>query len=828
MRLSVVSSLAIAAALACVAPGAFAQSGGASSVAGTSAEAEPSPYALAIADAKRSMMANPSGALEFATQAEREAGDEVGVATAKWLQGEALNRLNRPVDAAPILEEALAAASRAAKGSKLEGDLFVARAGAARAQGDYTTALSNFQSAHDVFAALGEARSQSIALGHIGSIYTDAGDYTRALDYYRKAGEIFEGDPAVDLSRFNNMANAHKELGQLAEAEEGFRSALKIAEQLDSPLLRMRILTNIASVQLQQGRPAQADLTALSALDLAAGGPPIGWEPFLWGIRAEVALSRGDVRRSADLINRTFDGQSLERTTMPFREFHKAAHDIYSRLGEVRPALAHLEAFKRLDDEARDVAASANLALMGAQFDFATQELQIANLRSETLEREVALQRAQARQRTMVFSGLGVMGLLALIGGGVYFRQVVRSRNEIRAANAQLSDSNTRLAKALKAKSEFLATTSHEIRTPLNGILGMTQLMMQQSGLAPEMRERVQLVHGAGETMRAIVDDILDVSKMETGAIRIMVEDFDLHRVMTDVAHLWRDSASAKAITLDADLDTCPVRMPGDEQRIRQIVFNLLSNAVKFTDAGSVHLGVRCVGTGDEQRLEIEVTDSGVGIPADQIEAIFQPFHQVDGGKTRKFGGTGLGLAICRNLATAMGGEITARSVVGEGSTFLVSLPLPATYAPAFKQGSAAQRGPGADVLFVDPNPLNPFILQPLLAESGLTMETAETLAEAEAALAGRSFSCIAIAPQAIGDDPGEVLPAMMSLREAAGAARLLACIEPDGLVGAPMLRLCGVDDVLEGQFAPATLADRITTPEAQEIAGFDAAETTS
>jgi signal transduction histidine kinase len=758
----------------------------------------PSAFDERIAQARSAMMADPAAALAIAQEAESlaagPADDPANKMTAQWLQGEALNRLNRSQEAIPILDSALSTASIQAKNTKLRGDVMMARAGAAAMQGDYARALANFQGAHDVFADLGEARSQSMSLLQIGAIYFDAGNYRRALEYYLRAGEAYSGDASVDLSRLNNVANAQRELGNLKEAEAGFREALAIAVKMDSPMLRARIMANIAAVQIAQGQATQADALAQAGLQLSAEG----WEPFLWGVRAQAALARGDAQRAAKLIERTFAGQDFAQTPQPFRDFHKSAHEIYVKIGDEKLALRHLEAFKRLDDEGRDVAASANTALMGAQFDFASQELKITKLRAETLE-------AQQRQRTIIFFGVGALALVVL--GALAFGYVTMrgSRNRVRAANVRLSDTNLALEKAIKAKSEFLATTSHEIRTPLNGILGMTQVLLMDKHLPSEVRERVQIVHGAGESMRAIVDDILDVAKMESGGVSISLQPFPLKRMLEDVCSLWRINAEDKGIAFSVDVAGLPAQVSSDEQRLRQIVFNLMSNAVKFTDAGRI--GLRAAMEGDV--LVVEVSDTGFGIPADQLEGIFEAFHQVDGGTTRKFGGTGLGLAICRNLARALGGDVSVTSTLGVGSVFTLRTPV---LAPAAEESAApldgCESGGGRLLLALEDNPFHQCMLEACCAELGLQMVAVEQFAATSDALRAGPFEIVAVAASALPSGPGEAMGALMALREAARAARLIVQIGEGGELEAPVARLCGADEVLIGAFdADAFLA---------------------
>ena len=743
-----------------------------------------------IAEARAAMMADPSEALRFAREAEAlapKSGGRMERVAAQWLQGEALNRLNRSQEAAPILEAALSVAAVEAPKSKLRGDLMMARAGAAAMQGDYVNALTNFQAAHDVFAVLRELRSQSMSLLQLGAIYFDSRDYRRALDYYQRAGEVYAGDGPVDLSRLNNVANAQRELGNLEAAEKGFRDALAIAVSMDSPMLRARILTNIAEVQIAQQRFAQADATAREALRFSADG----WDVFVWGVRAEAALAGGDIRDASRFIARAFNGEDLTKTAMPFRDLHKAAHQIYARLGDESLALRHLEAFKRLDDEARDVAASANTALMGARFDFTAQELKITQLRAQTLE-------AQQRQRTMIF--LAVLAVALVVLGALVFGYLTmrRSRNKVRAANISLRDTNIALEKAMKAKSEFLATTSHEIRTPLNGILGMTQIMLMDKKITDDVRERVQIVHGAGETMRAIVDDILDVAKMESGEITISRGAFPLQRTLKDVCALWRVNAEDKGLTFVVDTAEAPADIVSDEQRLRQIVFNLLSNAVKFTDRGQV--GLRAAMDGDT--LVVEVSDTGVGIPAGQLDGVFEAFHQVDGGTTRSFGGTGLGLAICRNLSRALGGDVSVSSALGVGSVFTLRLPVSVLSSAApVDRGQLPGDSSAISVLVLEGNPFNRCLVEACCAEQGLAVSTIDTLDAAIETLEVRRFEFVVVAADALPLAAGEAMGALMSISDAAGDARLIVRIGEEVALEAPAARLCGADEVLIGAF---------------------------
>lgn len=672
-------------------------------------------YDAAIAATKSVMMEDPGKALVLARQAEAEAAAlpagreaDLGVARAQWLQGEALSRLDQSDRALPILEKALATVVKVAPADRLHGDLLLSRGWVEETKSAIAPALADFQHAFTLYRNAGEQRGQAKALQNIAGIYQDAGDNERSLRYYAQATEVYHGDPAFTIAAYNNVGETLRLLGRYQAAEGQYAKALSAARKAQSPLLRANILTNMATTRLLAGDTKGAETLANRALALAGTREAADEKPFALGVLAQIAMKRGEVDRAQSLIGRTFGGVDLAESPLPFRDFHKAAADIYAAAGKPDLALAHLRAWKRLDDNVRALAASTNAALMAARFDFSNQNLRIVQLQANRARLHEMVLRIVVGAITLI-SALMLAGILSLR----------RSRNQTRAANRELT-------KALQAKSDFLAMTSHEIRTPLNGILGMTQVMLADRNVEGALRTKIQTVHGAGETMRALVDDILDLSKMETGKLAINRAPVRLRDLLREASALWRAKAESKGLSFTLDLDGCPALIEEDEDRVRQILFNLLSNAVKFTEKGGVTLFARA----DGARLTIAVADTGIGIAPAQHELIFEKFQQADQSTSRRYGGTGLGLAICRNLAEAMDGAVTVASEPGAGATFTLSLPLRAIGAE--ESDVAEEESDIAPILLLEPNPLTQRIIGKALRDAIGEVEVAN---DAEAAL---------------------------------------------------------------------------------------------
>jgi signal transduction histidine kinase len=754
------------------------------------------------------MVADPERAIALAEQAERHArlirgyhGQEL--ARAHWLQADAAIRLGQIRRGRRLVEQAIQEASPGTD-PKFEGDLLLTRGAANAAEGKVSAALADFQQAHRRFAQAKDRRSQALALARLASLYREGGDYTGALRYYHEAEEASQGDPILLLSIYNGRGNVLTEMNRFQDASGAFTLALKNVPQ-DNFGARARILSNLGRAQLNSGEVAAARATINEGVRLADRVQNPELTSQVYSVAARVALEQGDIRKARMLIERSFNGVSPEQTVLAMRDNHLIAARIYRRAGEPEKALEHLITLRRLDEQALVIATSAKAALMGARFDFQNQELRIARLKAEELRRNVEFERSRTQFQQILFGGIAgaVAILISLLTFGLI--TIRRSRNEARAANVGLGVANASLEKALAAKTEFLATTSHEIRTPLNGILGMTQVMLADPALEPATRERVDIVHGAGMRMRGMVDDILDVAKMENGNFTIDVTAVDLRATIADATQLWREQARARAVGFTVAFNDVPRWIESDPTRLRQIVFNLLSNAFKFTHQGSVSIRVTGAGEANARRLRIAVCDTGIGIPPAKHAQIFESFRQVDAGTTRHYGGTGLGLTICRNLAIALGGEIHVDSAEGEGATFTVDLPLVEVAAPV---APGSPQGGATGMLVVDRNPIVRGMMKTLFQPHVPDLRFAATLDDALAELAGGGIARIVVDEATLSpespDAAGRVAPLVAAAR-VSGAETIVLWPELDEHTRASLLA-AGINAVIAKPVSGANL----------------------
>jgi signal transduction histidine kinase/ActR/RegA family two-component response regulator len=537
---------------------------------------------------------------------------------------------------------------------------------------------------------------------------TEIGYVEGSLDHMRQAVQA-GGDQiffSQGVERVYDLAYTAAQLGEIDAARKFAAEHTRLVETSGAGDLKFwdRFLCGL--VAQEAGEPRQV-LDCLQPIQVEVDTPAtsIAAHALRMRVLARAMLGQAHAAR-ADLAR-------LERTprTVIWRDPHLAQlvnayiDDAQGR----RQAFAELDQWRR--QETREVAARHTKALgeIGAALD---AELQTKRAQSERLTREVDLGR---RLNTAWTLAAGLLALL-VIGGLTWAVHQRRLSRDLRQARA-------RAEAASAAKSTFLATMSHELRTPLNAMLGLAQALILEP-LEPGEREQVELLEDSGRTLLTLLNDVLDLAKIEAGKLDIAPIPGDLVHLCARVVRIHAPLAGEKGVEIALTVaDGVPARLAFDPVRVRQCLSNLISNAVKFTPEGRIEVRLACdVGDDGQALVSITVTDTGVGMSPATLQRLFEAFVQADASTTRQFGGTGLGLNITRRLAQMMGGGVTAASREGLGSTFTLSFQARAVEDPRQAAATAAAHGPvrsdlrGLRILLVEDHPINRKVVRLMLA----------------------------------------------------------------------------------------------------------------
>lgn len=607
-----------------------------------------------------------------------------------------------------------------------------------RTMEEYGNAITNMDQAVAIQKDIGDPSGLAYSMNEMGRLYRQQGDFANAMKSYVEALDQAREAKSTRMQgiSFGNIGSLHFSEEGVFEALEAFNQAIRIYEDAGTDPDFAPFYSEMGKVYKIQGNNPKAIeyfMTAVKLHERVGQERSLAETHFVVGNTYEVMdnyeMAQVHYLTSLDYANRTlYQEYSIDG--------NKKVAEIYAILGDYEKAYE----FQRVYS---GIKGSRDAAELDANLTAAADKLKL-----EQLEKETALNEADLRNRNIIMWGLG--GVVVLIS--VFLIFILRQMRLKNATNEALQVAKDRSERSQEEKEKFLAYTSHEIRTPLNAVLGMTE-MLRKTRLTQEQARYVNTVKSSSDNILVIVNDILDMTKIDSGKIEFESIDFIMTELIDEIIYMLQPKADAKGVKLFATYDQkLPRVVKGDPLRLSQIMLNLVNNAIKFTKQGEVRIGLHVLSESDaEAKIGFTVADTGIGIKKDKLSTVFNRFEQEDRDTTRKYGGAGLGLSITKQLVELQGGSISVRSKYGEGSIFSVRI----SYLKSTEENLKNQANPDTPkpeglysrlrILIVDDNNLNRLILHDLLMDwsSDLRIEMAEDGQEGLRKLRSMAFDVV-------------------------------------------------------------------------------------
>ncbi|SDL50590.1 tetratricopeptide repeat protein [Kriegella aquimaris] len=579
------------------------------------------------------------------------------------------------------------------------------------AEGRYREALDEFENSHKINTSLNDERALATTYSNIGTIYYELGNYTQALENLLaglKLSEKLEDKPG--LARVtNNLGNVYIDQKNNIKALEYYTRSLHIKKELDNKNSLPAAYNNIGLVYTNLKNHDLALKNLLKSAEIADQIKDKKSFSRAYNNIGEEYNQQGEYEKALKYLNESIrikveigDQEGLpsgyifraktylhqKKYRLAIRDAEKAlelskktgaltiqkeAYEVLSRsweeLKNIQKSLAFYKLAVVAKDSLIDQEKIQEITRQEMEYQFEKQQLADSILfHQQKAKQELAFEKNLSKQRTtLYFIIFGILGLFV----GVWFYWNTKQKNKKLAHERTII---SRLKQVDTLKDQFLANTSHELRTPLNGIIGLSESLKDGAAgkLTPKAIENLDMIANSGKRLSHLVNDILDFSKLKNSDLELDLKPVDVHAVTDIVLKLSRPLIQDKNLKL---INAIPKNIPlaeADENRLQQILHNLIGNAIKFTKKGQVEINA----IEKDDQLSISISDTGIGIPEEKFESIFESFEQIDGATAREYGGTGLGLSVSKQLVQLHGGTIEVQSEVGKGSTFNFTLPL--------------------------------------------------------------------------------------------------------------------------------------------------------
>lgn len=602
--------------------------------------------------------------------------------------------------------------------------------------GSYQLAVQNYFKALRLFEQLGESKGVANELTNIGIVFLFQKQYKKAEEYFNKSLEICRKIAYKDgeINALNNMTISMLEQKHYEQALANYQYILQYDLSQRNKKNIAGSYNNIGEVYLAMGRIDEAIINFHKSEKYKTESQHYVGLVSCFNNLAEAYTAKKNYALAEKYLSRALDISIRYNYRNRVQDCYESHYAYYKTRGDYKNAMLYYQRFVEVRDSVKKAETDIELSKMLAQYDL------------EKVNKELGIQHQIVKKETQLNKVYLITGFLFLVTTFILFFSLVSVRrfnkrltdqsNRITKQNELLTNKNKELEKArqiaeeaTKAKSQFLSMMSHEIRTPLNAIIGIVNVMADDK--EDKNNERALMLRKSSEHLLTLVNDVLDLNKLEAGKVELENISFDLKRIIFDLKEMFDRGAKEKSLTLKVEYDSrIPEKLMGDPVRLNQVLTNLVSNAIKFTHHGSVNISCRL-----QQRTErkshilFQVSDTGIGIPLHKQEEIFESFTQADTATTRRYGGSGLGLSISRKILQLLGSDLQLNSKTGAGSVFYFTIEFYESGLNEKKESNNTkplmEKLKGVHVLVAEDNPMNVYVMKQFMQKWGVNMETA-------------------------------------------------------------------------------------------------------
>jgi signal transduction histidine kinase/Tfp pilus assembly protein PilF len=554
--------------------------------------------------------------------------------------------------------------------------------------GNYQKAIEYYNLSLQITRSTNNKAGTAQAVNNLGIVYHDMGNLDEALRYYEQSLqiELDMGEKELQTS-YNNIGLIYDNRKQYDKALQYYEKSLAIAEKMDDPIGVSTALNNIGELYAASGQSELAILVMKRSLEIEKQNQDKNGISIAYRNLGEMYFLAGNIDMSQHYNDSSFSLARKMNNPELLQKNYINYYKIFKARGRPDKALAYLEKNIAIKDSLFSENLQQQIADMQGKYELEQKEKEIELLNSKNLLNQLSLKNKQSQlQRQQMILLILTTGIIIILIVLLVLSKQIRQKkqayllldqrnNELERSRRELLDSKEKAEESDRLKSLFLANMSHELRTPLNGILGFTEILRTDLSDA-DFREMADIIHSSGKRLLDTLNAIIDLSVIESNKTEVHISAIRLLELITDTTLSFAEAAATKQIQLIIDFSDKDTVIYSDKSILIRMLKILINNAIKYTEKGFVKIGAAVTTETAGQQLKLKITDTGIGIPAENLSNIFEKFRQGSEGNARLYEGTGLGLTICRKYVEILDGNIHVESAPRHGSTFTITLPL--------------------------------------------------------------------------------------------------------------------------------------------------------